>query len=169
MRLSVFPFVLATASSLSAQTPCDGKTVSYVVIQRSERTIMDKARAPGWSRALLQPLLLGEPTRNSAIRPFLQLAEGKECSERRRAESERLLRLQPYIADATVRTFDEPDGRVRVEVETVDDLRPIIGLGVRGSTVSNVELGNSNIAGSGHLAAISWRDGRAFRDGYGVR
>ena len=173
MRIPVIAVLLLACSTAiapaSAQTLCDGKKVSAVMIQRSERTIMDKARAPGWSRALLQPLLLGATTRNGAIRPFLQLVEGGDCSERRRSESERVLRLQPYIADATVRTVDEPDGRVRVEVETVDDLRPILGLGLRGTKVSNAELGNSSVAGTGHLVAVNWRDGRVFRDGFGLR
>ncbi len=161
--------LLLGAAPLAAQTPCDGKTVSRVEIVRSTRTIVDKMRAPGWSRPILQPLLVGVPTRESAIRPFLQLAVGKSCSEIRRAESERLLRLQPYLADATVRVVDETDGSVRVEVETIDDQRPIIGVGLRESSLSYLELGNSNISGSGHLAAVGWRDGRAFRDGIGGR
>ncbi len=154
---------------MRAQGLCNGKIVSQVVIQRSARTIMDKAHAPRWSRAVLQPLLVGVPTRESAIRPFLQLADGEPCTEQRRAESERLLRLQPYLADATVTAVEESDGRVRIEIETIDDLRPIIGLGLHGARPTNAEIGNSNIAGTGHLAAVSWRDGRAFRDGFGFR
>lgn len=149
--------------------PCDGRTVSRVEITRSARTVMEKARAPGWARALLQPLLLGTPTRASAIAPFLQLTNGGPCTERRRSESERLLRQLPYIADASVRVFDESDGTVRIVVETVDDLRPVIGLGLRKSRLNDLELGNSNIGGSGQLAALRWREGRAFRDGFGVR
>lgn len=168
--------VLAWATPATAQDtplprsePCDGRVISRVEIRRSSRTIMDKQRAPGWSRAILQPLLLGTPTRASAIAPFLQLREGRQCSEQRRRESERLLRLQPYLADASVRVFDEADGRVRIEVETIDDIRPVIGFGLRDSKPSEVELGNANIGGSGQLAALRWRDGRAFRDGFGAR
>lgn len=166
------------ATSLSAQgvpqpaeriTRCDGATVSHVEIRRSARTVMDKAQAPGWSRALLQPLLLGTPTRASAIEPFVQLHDGGPCTEQRRAESERLLRLLPYLADATVRVYDEPDGRVRVEVETSDDIRPIIGLELRKSQLNDLELGNGNINGSGQLAAARWHQGGAYRDGLGVR
>ena len=148
---------LLHSAALPDSTPsrCDGKTVSTVVIRRSERTIMDKARAPAWSRAILQPLLLGTPTRESAIRPFLQLKDGGPCTELRRAESERLLRLQPYLADATVQVVDEADGHVRVEVETIDDLRPIIGLGLKGARPTNAELGNNNVDGSGQLVAAS--------------
>lgn len=148
---------------------CDGLIISRIDIQRSSRTVMDKQRAPGWARTALQPLLLGTPTRTSAIQPFVQFKEGKPCTEQRRRETERLLRLQPYLADARVRVFDEPDGRVRMVVETVDDIRPIIGVGLRKSRPRDLELGNSNIAGSGHAAALRWRDGGAFRDGFGFR
>lgn len=158
------------APSVTARTtPCDGRTASRVEIRRSARTVMGKARAPGWARTVLQPLLLGTPTRASAIAPFLQLRDGGPCTERRRSESERLLRQLPYLADATVSVFDETDGTVRIEVETIDDLRPVIGVGLRQSHLDDVELGNSNIGGSGQLAALRWRDGGAFRDGFGLR
>ncbi len=168
---------VALASTLRAQdtaagvrmTACNGKTVSRVDIRRSDRTVIDRQRAPDWARAVVQPLLLGVPTRESAIRPFLQLREGGPCTEQRRFESERLLRLQPYLADATVRVFDEPDGRVRIEVETIDDIRPIVGVGLDGATPDDLELGNANIAGYGHLAAVRWTNGGAYRDGFGVR
>ena len=164
----------ATASAQDAPStpsigPCDGRRVSRVDIRRSARTVMEKARAPGWARTVLQPLLLGTPTRASAIAPFLQLRDGGPCTERSRSESERLLRQLPYIADATVSVFDEADGTVRIEVETIDDLRPIIGAGLRQSRLNDLELGNSNIGGSGQLAALRWREGRAFRDGFGLR
>lgn len=150
-------------------SPCDGSTITEVIIRRSERTIIDRQRAPEWARTLVQPLLLGVPTRESAIRPFLQLRKDGPCTEQRRFESERLLRLQPYLADAAVRVFDEAEGRVRIEVETVDDIRPIVGLGLDGATPNNVELGNANIAGYGHLVAVRWNDGGAYRDGFGMR
>jgi len=151
------------------QTACDGTTIAQVIIRRSERTVIDRQRAPEWARTVVQPLLLGVPTRESAIRPFLQLREGGACTEQRRFESERLLRLQPYLADASVRVFDEADGRVRIEVETVDDIRPIVGVGLDGATPEDIELGNANIGGYGHLAAVRWNNGGAYRDGFGLR
>ena len=164
--------VAAAAGAQSAPVArtehCDGKTISTIDIQQSSKTMVDK-NMPAFSRVVLQFLLLGTPTKAYAVRPYLQLHEGGKCTEERRAESERLLRQLPYIADATVQLFDEPDGAVRAVVETVDDIRPIIGLGIRGSRPNDVELGNSSINGSGQLAAVRWRDGRAFRDGWGFR
>lgn len=159
----------AAAQASPQAVACDGRIVSRVTIRRSDRTVIDRSRAPGWSRRLLQPLLNTEPTRESAVRPFLQLREGSRCTELRRAESERLLRLQPYLADATVRAVEEPDGRVAIEVETMDDLRQIVGIGVDGARPSSLELGNGNIAGHGQLASVHWRDGGAYRDGVGMR
>jgi hypothetical protein len=156
-------------TTIARSAPCNGLIVSRVDIRRSDRTVMDRQRAPDWARALVQPLLIGVPTRESAIRPFLQLHAGEPCTEQRRFETERLLRLQPYLADASVKVYDESDGRVRIEVETIDDIRPIIGLGLDGATPNNIELGNSNIGGYGHLAALRWNDGGAYRDGFGVR
>ncbi|MBL0171982.1 MAG: hypothetical protein IPP90_14920 [Gemmatimonadaceae bacterium] len=178
MRFSFTLIALGVASTAVAQDapvlseriiPCDGQIISAVDIQRSARTVMDKQRAPGWARTVLQPLLLGAPTRAAAIAPFVQLHGGGKCTEHRRYETERLLRQLPYLADATVRVFDEADGRVRIQVETIDDIRPIIGMGLRESKPNDVELGNSNIGGSGQLGAVRWRDGRGFRDGFGAR
>ncbi len=151
------------------ETRCDGRVISVVEFRRASRTIIEKQGAPGWLRAILKPLLLGSPTRGEAVAPYMQLHDGDTCTELHRAESERLLRALPYIADASVRAVDDADGRVRIVVETVDDIRPIIGGGLRSSRLSNAEFGNSNIAGAGILTAIRWRDGFAFRDGYGVR
>lgn len=162
-------FAQTPANSALEPAVCDGRTVSRITIQRSERTIVDRAGVPKWSRPVLHWLLLGTPTRETAIRPFVQLREGEPCTEMRRAESERLLRLQPYLANATVRVVDEPDGRVAIEVETTDDLRRIVGLGLDGARPTRIELGDANIEGTGRLAAASWRDGGAYRDGLAVR
>jgi len=174
-RLLLALFGSSAAAAQEAPAPiarsvaCDGLTISRIDIRQSARTVMDKQRAPKWSRAVLRPLLVGVPTRPSAIRPFLQLEEGGPCTEQRRFESERLLRLQPYLADAIIRVFDEADGRVRLEVETIDDIRPIISVALDGATPDDIELGNSNINGSGHLAALRWNNGGAYRDGFGLR
>jgi hypothetical protein len=171
--LTISSVASAQSDSVAAPPPraarCDGLVISHVEFRRAARTVMDRKYAPGWARALVQPLLLGTPTRESAVKPYLQLHDGDKCSEERRSESERLLRQLPYIADASVQVFDEADGRVRVQVETVDDVRPIIGLSLHESKPSDIELGNTNIGGYGHLAAVRWHQGGAFRDGYGVR
>ncbi|MBX9857307.1 MAG: hypothetical protein K2Y26_17385, partial [Gemmatimonadaceae bacterium] len=130
--------------------------------------MLDRARVPGVVRRAVAPLLIGTPSRSNSITPWLLLREGQECTEWRRAESERLLRTLPYLADATVSVVEEGNG-VAIVVETVDDLRPIIGLGVRGTAVTSAEFGSTSIDGSGQLASVRWQEGRAYRDGLGLR
>jgi hypothetical protein len=150
-------------------TACDGRRVTAVDIVRSDRVTLDRTRTPAVVRALLKPLLFGAPSRAAAIEPWLQLHVGGSCSELRRAESERLLRLLPYIADAEVLLLDDGAAGVRVQVTTVDDIRPIVGVGLSGSSLTNLELGSTSIDGSGHLAAVRWQRGGAFRDYVGAR
>lgn len=161
---------------LAAQTPptdslpnCEGLRVSAVDIVRSDRVALDRTKTPGFLRAVLKPLLYGAPTRAPALTPYLQLRVGSSCTEFARAESERLLRRLPYIADASVHTAPDGAGGVRVTVETTDDIRPIIGAGVSDSRFTDLELGSTSIDGSGQLAALRWRDGGAFRDFLGAR
>ncbi|MBL0938407.1 MAG: hypothetical protein IBJ03_05915 [Gemmatimonadaceae bacterium] len=165
--MSALALIATTPADLIGQT-CDGKTVSRVEVVRSARHVLDRARVPGPLRAIVRPLLVGAPSRSNSITPWLLLRESTRCTEQRRAESERLLRTLPYIADATVSVVDE-GSTVAIVVETVDDLRPIIGLGVRGSSVQSAELGSTSIDGSGQLASVRWQNGGAYRDGFGAR
>ena len=61
-------------------------------------------------------------TKPELIRRFLLLDEGRPCSELRRAESERILRAQPFLADASVLAFPNDKGGVDLEVRTIDVL-----------------------------------------------
>jgi hypothetical protein len=160
---------LALRAQSDSTVACDGQRVSAVDIVRSDRVAIDRAHTPAFLRAVLKPLLYGTPTRAEAITPYLLLQVGSMCSTLARTESERLLRRLPYLADARVTTTPDGAGGVRVTVETTDDLRPVIGAGVRGSQVTDLELGSTSIGGSGQLAALRWRDGGAFRDYLGAR
>ena len=157
------------AQAADSTTHCDGERISAIDVVRSERVAIDRAHTPGFLRAVLKPLLYGAPTRAEAITPYLQLHVGGTCTALARTESERLLRRLPYLADARVTTTSDGSGGVRVTVETTDDLRPVIGLGVKGSQFNDLELGSTSIGGSGQLAALRWRDGGAFRDYLGAR
>lgn len=109
-------------------------------------------------------------TRRSVVRRYLAFSEGMPCDELRRAESERILRAQPYIADAAIVVYSDGPEAVAIHVTTVDELSLILDGSVSGSSphVRAVRLGNANLFGSGLYGAGHWRDGRGFRDGYGV-
>ena len=145
---------------------CDGRVVTAVVVQPEPPTVIGRS-APGWSRPLLRVALQSWRTDTSAVRPFVLLQPGDVCTEFERAESERLLRAQPYLADASVRAVPDGDG-VRIEVETVDDVPLIIGGALRGGRPSRVLFGNANVLGRGMLLAGEWERGGAYREGFGA-
>ena len=118
-----------------------------------------------WRAAARSVGLHHATTRESVVRRFLALSEGQPCSEIRRSESERVLRQQPYLSMAEVRT--EPDGRggARVFVVTQDEIPAIVGLGVSHGRPSSARLGSSNLQGSAIRAEVGWQQGDFYRDG----
>lgn len=108
-------------------------------------------------------------TRGDVIRNFLLLREGEPCTELRRAESERILRAQSFLADATVTTLPSGDDGVTVHVRTVDEVSLVFATAFNGDGVRAVRLGNSNIQGTTTYLSASWRDGRGYRDAAGFR
>lgn len=124
-------------------------------------------RVPSPVRPVMRLLLQHRQTRPAALEPFLLLREGDPCSLDRLAESERLLRAQPYIADARIRATSDASGVV-LQVGTVDEIPVIIGGGVRDGSISRAKFGNGNVLGYGALASLDWRQGFAYRDGIGL-
>jgi hypothetical protein len=174
-RAALLPLTLATLATprpAAAQpdttlgaAACDGRIVTAVEIRAEPPAVIGRT-PPGWARPVLRVLLQSPRTEESAVRPFLLLREGDRCTEFRRAESERLLRAQPYIAGARVAAVPEGDG-VRLVVETEDDVALIVGGGVRDGTLSRLRYGNANLFGLGMLGAAEWERGGAYRDGWG--
>ena len=159
----------AQQSSASPDTiACDGLVVSGVDIVREEPRLIGRS-APKFTRPVLRFVLAHSLTRDEAVAPFLLLEPGDQCSAFRLAESARVLRAQPYLADAQVTAVPDGSGGVRIRVETVDEIPLIVGGGVRDGSLSKLEYGNANVGGRGLYAAASWRDGFAFRDGIGLR
>jgi hypothetical protein len=158
----------ARAAADTAPSRCARQRISSVVINREQRTVIDRSLPP-ILRAPFRVLLVGRPTRPPAIEPFVLLEEGEPCDEFARAESERMLRAQPYLADATVRAVDDSAGGVRLEVETVDELHPVFGLGFGDGGLSSLKLGSTNLGGNGIYVAGDWQQGVALRDGFGFR
>ena len=145
---------------------CNGETISVVAVDRAEPVMVE--RSAGWARPLLRFALSGAPTRESAVAPFLLVKQGQVCTEMLLAESERVLRQQPYLADARASVLPDSNGTVQVQFSTTDDIRPILGLGVKNGSPTRLKIGSGNVAGYGMRAAVQWQQGFAFRDGYAV-
>jgi hypothetical protein len=174
-RYLLVPLACMSRTPLQAQqgaeaksVSCDGKRVSAVVIDREPPTVLSTVR-PVWLRPVIAVAVQHRTTQPSAIRPFLQVKEGDICSDFRLAESARVLRAQPYIADAIVEA--EPDGKggVTVGVRTVDEVPLVLDGAIRRGQLSRVVYGSSNILGTGMYGDLEWRQGFAYRNGYGVR
>lgn len=157
--------------ALSAQPTvrCAGDTISEIVVRPRPPFVRGMLRR--WQVVSRVVDDLHVTTRPEIVRNFLLLQPGEACTEFRRAESERILRAQPFLAAAVVRPEPDGPGRVRLVVETVDELTVVAGIGAS-TTSPNLRMlraGEENLGGRGIAASAEWRAGRFERDGYTVR
>jgi hypothetical protein len=146
---------------------CFGETISGISVRPQHARVLDR---PGLVRDASERVGLGGRTTNDrVIRNFLMLKDGGPCSELARTESERILRAQPFIADAVVRAVPDGLGAVRIEVETWDELPFIVGGSWRGIKPRALTLGNGNWRGEGIAATANYETRRGYRLGYGAR
>lgn len=146
---------------------CNGQTVSSIEID-ARRPNFGGASA-GWRKLARKFGLHHRTTRDDIVRRFLALEVGAPCSELRRAESERILRAQPYLADARVRTAPDGANGTRVTAETVDEVPIIFGAAVSRGRPSRLKVGNTNVLGTAIAAEVGWREGFFYRDGWSAR
>ncbi len=162
----VAPGAAHAQDSTRRATACEGKVVSAIAITPRDpsflvvsRQLRSVARAVG---------LHHTTTKAEVISRFLQLEVGARCTERKRAESERILRLQPFLAEATVRARRDTAGGVRIEVETIDEIPTVFAMQVSDRRPSALRIGNSNVGGQGLYLAANVERGFAYRSGVGV-
>jgi hypothetical protein len=175
MALVLTPFAASVAQQGAARTPsgrpavvCAGQRVDDVIVYADAPALRSLNRVPALARAARA---LHRTTRPDVIRRFLLLERGESCSELRRAESERILRAQPFIAEARVFVVANGQGGVDVEVQTSDETAIVLGgiLSAHSPHIASLLLGNANLAGQGVYASGWWRSGGGFRDGVGAR
>ena len=171
LQLLVILLFSATHRSASAQDStrtevCDGRIVSSIAVTVHPPSF---AVLPRPLRKVARTVGLHATTRASVVRRFLRVEVGTPCTERQRAESERILRLQPFLADATVRAVPDSAGGVRIEVETIDEIPVVLGASFDGIRPSALTLGNRNLAGGGVYVAARGERGLAYRDAASLR
>ena len=173
MRCAVAIAIGAIAGDLGAQdvsaplrVPCNGQTISEIrIVTQPPEYGSIFAR---WRFLRNSVARLHVTTREEVIRRFLLLKDGDACRELRRSETERILLAQPFLADATVHAEDDGGGGVRIVVTTIDEVSALGALGVAGTKVTVLKLGNANVAGDGVFALGEWRDGGVYRDLWGA-
>ena len=121
------------------------------------------ARSPGLNRLVTT---LHATTLQRVVQNLVLLRAGERCTILLRRETERLLRAQPFLADASVTAYPDGPDAVRVEVVTIDETSLIGSIGVSAGDpwLHALRLGNSNIGGLGVSAFAGWRDGGYYRD-----
>jgi len=175
LRQGTLALLLAAASATNAQPQslsglpitCKGERISRIDIDASPPFRINGTNI--WERAGRFAAKQHVTTKESVIRRYLALQLGDRCTEVRRAESERILRAQPFIADATVLAYDDGQGGVALTVSTVDEVSLIIGAGIGGgSGVHSLLLGEDNLLGTALHAESQWRKG-VHRDTYAAK
>ena len=142
-----------------------GQQIEQVTIYTEAPSVASLRRVPIVARVART---MHETTQPDVVERFLLFEAGDRCEELRRAESERILRAQPFIADADVFIVSNDDGTVDVEVRTIDETAVVLGGSVRARSpnVSGLLFGNANLGGQGVYVSGAWRAGDGFRDAY---
>ncbi|MEX2178476.1 MAG: hypothetical protein WD801_07180 [Gemmatimonadaceae bacterium] len=154
----------AVSAQASAEPPCDGLPVAAVEVDAGRPDFSGTMR---WWRAFARQMgLHHHTTENGLIRRFVTLDPGRPCTEFRRAESERILRAQPYLTNARVETRRAGDS-VIVHVSTQDEVALVAGARLRGASMQALTLGTLNLWGGGTHVEARWEEGRVLRDGFG--
>ncbi len=147
---------------------CDGKRVDSIAVVATAPTVSGLRRI-----SVISTVVNGfhVTTRDEVIRRFLLLTEGDICTEVRRAESERILRAQSVLAEASITVRPSPKGGVVLDVRTTDEAAILVTGSIVGKfpPLRALTLGNSNFDGTTTYIAASWRDGEGYRDGFGGR
>ncbi len=166
LLLSVSHVAVLAQDTTGTVTPCDGRIVSEIVITPLDPSFLAVPRG-------LRPLARGvglhhTTSKADVIRRFVLLEVGDPCTERQRAETERILRFQPFLADAAVRAVADARGGVRIEVQTIDEIPTVFGMRLRGMRPSALRFGNGNVGGRGLYLAANVERGFAYRTGVKV-
>ena len=110
-------------------------------------------------------------TRPEIIRRFIPIQVGDPCVDFRLREAERILRAQPFIADANLIVVPDSGGGVDIDVVTFDEVSLVLDGTVtsKAPVIRAVRLGEDNLSGSAVSAVAAWQHGAYYRDIYRAR
>jgi hypothetical protein len=159
---SLFAQVPSGTSTVPSR-PCRGQRIDSVIVDVQAPTVTGLRRVPLAGAVVRNAHVI---TRHNVIRTYMLLKPGDACVELRRAESERILRSLPFIADASVDVVPNGRGGVNLDVRTIDEASLILSGSVSSTTpqVRGVKVGSGNLAGLGIHSSFGWRHQPAFDD-----
>lgn len=138
-----------------ASEPCEGRVINEIRVTAMRPPFTGEAKY--WRQIARSIGLHHRTTDTAVVRRFLALETGGRCTDFRMRESARLLREQPFLADARIRGIPDDSGGVRVEVETVDEIPALVSASFNGH-LSYLEIGNENMFGDAWLLALHGAD-----------
>ena len=155
----------ANAQAAPHSVPCRGQRVDAIRIVSEAPSVTGVRRL-----AVVSDIARAAhvTTQADVISRFLLLHVGDPCSERRRAESERVLRAQPFLADATITVVPSGNGGVVLDVRTIDEVALLFSATAnsKGQLLTRTRLGDGNLGGQGVYAQGDWWHEAGLRDGY---
>lgn len=146
----------ASGQAATPATSCDGRTVHQIRVTALRPPFTGEAKY--WRRIARTFGLHHATTDTAVVRRFLAIDTGAVCTDFRLRESARLLRDEPFLADARVRSVADDSGGVRVDVETVDEIPALGSLAISHGRLSYLEVGNENMFGDAWLLAVHGSD-----------
>lgn len=155
----------ARAQAAPVRVPCRGQRIEAITITSRAPTVSGVRRVPVLSEVAAAVHTTTQP---DVISRFLLLHAGDRCSERRRVESEHVLRAQPFLADATINVLAADSGAVTLDVQTIDEVAAIFSATMRskGPLLTGLRIGDANAAGEAVYLAGHWWQEPGLRDGY---
>jgi hypothetical protein len=153
-----------TPEPLRTQAQCNGQQITEVVVHTLPPTYGGVFSRTPWLNRMATTLHM--TTKPSVVENLLLLKAGEPCSILLRRETERLLRAQPFLADASVTAYPDGPGSVRIEVITIDEPSIMGSIGISSNTpyLTSLKAGNSNFRGLGVSTLAGWQDGGFYRD-----
>jgi hypothetical protein len=148
---------------------CAGQIITDIIVTTQPPYTM---RLPGDLEILRKTVrTLHSTTRGDVIRRYMLLNVGDACDPVRLAESERIMRAQPFLVDARITPLSDDQGGVRLEVVTRDEFSLVFQASavLKSPVLRSLKVGESNLAGGAMYVAAQWKDGGAYRDQIGVR
>lgn len=150
--------------TLAGAIRCSGERVNSIEIQSNPSF---ELTGPKMFRGVLRAARkLHSTTNPEIIQRYLALDVGGRCTELRRTESERILRAQPFLAEAYVSAYPDTAGGVRIVATTVDEVSLIVGGSVRSKApaLRSLKFGEANLLGEAVYATVEWKNRKFFRD-----
>ena len=155
--------LVPAAQALAQGGPCRGQRIDSIEVIAEAPSVSLLRGVPVLGNLVRETHVV---TRDDVVRRYLLFRVGERCTPLRWAESERILRALPFLADADIVAIPNRRGGVTLEVRTIDETSVILSGSVANSSpaVRSVRVGSSNLAGLGIATSFAWRHHPVLED-----